>query len=135
MLGTPNVLCDGNLCEFLDIPIRIDVQFEREVSTSVRGASNAVCDSVATIATDISAIESFSFPGESACINSIRKGLEIIAVQNIHHTETDLSSGRNPGGIPSMYQVAKFPEVVQHFQCISSRRRGQEPYYRTEIAI
>lgn len=34
-----------------------------------------------------------------------------------------------------MHQVAEFPEALHHFLCISGRRRGQEPYHKTEFAI
>lgn len=35
-----------------------------------------------------------------------------MALQNTHRAETDVSSVLNPGGIPSMYQAAGFPEAV-----------------------
>jgi hypothetical protein len=33
-----------------------------------------------------------------------------------------------------MYQAAGFPEAVQHFQCTSGRRHGQEPHHKKDFA-
>jgi hypothetical protein len=35
-----------------------------------------------------------------------------MVLKNTHRTETDVSLVHNPGGIPSMYQAAGFPEAV-----------------------
>lgn len=57
-----------------------------------------------------------------------------MVLKNSHRTENHLSLVHNLGGIPSMYQVADFPEVVPHFQCTSGRHHGQEQYHMKDFA-
>jgi hypothetical protein len=84
---------------------------EEEMVSSSYSSPNVFRDSIAMVTL---ASDSFSFLEKDSLYTSYqnRACRNMVLRNTTHHSGTDVSLVHNPGGIPSMYQAAEFPEAV-----------------------